>query len=95
MNKKLLRHIFKGLTNPKNKSYIKVAKDVHYILPRLACAIRVDATDNPFIPGKAFDAAPEGVDRMFNKGADSKAVTHRRTYCGWMPRCENPTNKRW
>ena len=71
MNKKLLRHIFKGLTNPKNKSYIKVAKDVHYILPRLACAIRVDATDTPFIPGKAFDAAPEGVDRMFNKGADA------------------------
>lgn len=71
MNKKLLRHIFKGVTNPKNKSYIKVAKDIHYIMPDMACAVRVEATDNPFIPGKAFDAAPDGVDRMFNKGADA------------------------
>lgn len=71
MNKKLLRHIFKGVTNPKNKSYIKVAKDIHYIMPDMACAVRVKATDNPFIPGKAFDAAPDGVNRMFNKGADA------------------------
>ncbi|CDF27619.1 unknown [Dialister sp. CAG:588] len=71
MNKKLLRHIFKGVTNPKNKSYIKVAKDIHYIMPDMACAVRVEATDNPFIPGKAFDAAPDGVNRMFNKGADA------------------------
>lgn len=71
MNKKLLRHIFKGVTNPKNKSYIKVAKDIHYIMSDMACAVRVEATDNPFIPGKAFDAAPDGVNRMFNKGADA------------------------
>ena len=71
MNQKLLRHIFKGITNPKNKSYIKVDKDVHYIMPDMACAIRVEAKDNPFVPGKAFDAAPDGVDRMFNKGADA------------------------
>lgn len=71
MDQKLLRHIFKGLTNPKNKSCIKVDKDIHYIMPDMACAVRIEATDNPFIPGKAFDAAPDGVDRMFNKGADA------------------------
>lgn len=85
MNKKLLRHIFKGLTNPKNKSYIKVDKDVHYVLPSLACAIRVEATDNPFVPGKAFNAAPEGVDRLFNKGADAikLLLTGELTVDGW------------
>ena len=74
MNQKLLRHIFKGLTNPKNKSYIKVDKDIHYIMPDMACAVRIEATDNPFIPGKAFDAAPDGVDRMFNKGANAEKL---------------------
>ena len=74
MNKKLLRHIFKGITNPKNKSYIKVDKDIHYIMPDMACAVRVEAADNPFIPDKAFDAAPDGVDRMFNKGANAEKL---------------------
>lgn len=85
MNKKLLRHIFKGLTNPKNKSYIKVDKDIHYIMPDMACAVRIEATDNPFVPGKAFDAAPDGVDRIFNKGADAVKLllTGELTVDGW------------